>query len=99
MDKKTIGEEKLMKEINKTEGLVELKDIDNYEESLEEKYNKEESYEIKNDISNLETNIDSKNSNNNLESSDKSGPIGKKIMKTIFSNLNSYWIEFILQLI
>lgn len=95
MDKKTIGEEKLDAENNKTEEFIELKDVDNYEEITEEKYNKDENLEINNDNSDLDTNNDSKNFDNNSESSSSSGLFGKKMMKVILNNLNSYWIEII----
>ena len=73
MDQKTIGEEKLDAENNKTEEFIELKDVDNYEEIPEEKYNKDENLEINNDNSDLDTNNYSKNFDNDSESSSSSG--------------------------
>ena len=95
MDKKNIEEKKLMAEINKIEGFIELNDVDNYVELPEEKNNKEENYEINNDISDLDSNNDTKNTYNNSELSTSSSLIGKKIMKVILNNLNSYWIELL----
>lgn len=80
---------------NNTQGKNELKEL--YEDTDDKKENKEEiPYEIKlNDKPKTEDYPDNNNKKKDLISdatSDNAAPIGKKEMKTILLNLNSYWL-------
>ena len=74
---------------------MQLNELDNYDESSKEKENKEEKSEtnFKKNDSNIVKNINVKNDDDNT--SLPSNTVGKKIMKVILQNLNSYWIELI----
>ena len=90
MDKNN-NEENLVKDKDYTE----LKELDNYEEKIEIKENGEENEEMNHE--NKDSNKDAKKneSDNYSESSESSGTVGKKMMKLILFNLNSYWIDLI----
>ena len=80
---------------NNTQGKNELKEL--YEDTDDKKENKEEiPYEVQlNDKPKTEDYPDNNNKKKDLISdatSDNSAPIGKKEMKTILLNLNSYWL-------
>ena len=80
---------------NNTQGKNELKEL--YEDTDDKKENKEEiPYEVQlNDKPKTEDYPDNNNKKKDLISdatSDNVAPIGKKEMKTILLNLNSYWL-------
>lgn len=80
---------------NNTQGKNELKEL--YEDTDDKKENKEEiPYEVQlNDKPKTEDYPDNNNKKKDLISdatSDNAAPIGKKEMKTILLNLNSYWL-------
>ena len=97
------NEEKLITTNNKQEkGYIELKEVDNYEETDETK--EKEKIEIPNETNTeekeeekakLKSENDDKISAINDDDSDSSSPVGKKIMKIILLNLNYYWISII----
>ena len=95
------NEEKLINNNNKKEQeYLELKEVDNYEEPDETKEKNETPEEIKKEEKDEEkTKLKSENEDKistiNDDDSESSSPVGKKIMKIILLNLNSYWISII----
>ena len=95
------NEEKLINNNNKKEQeYIELKEVDNYEEPDETKEKNETPEEIKKEEKDEEkTKLKSENEDKistiNDDDSESSSPVGKKIMKIILLNLNSYWISII----